>query len=248
MSRLRYARVGVARAAGERVRRIRAVLFDMGGTLVEDRDFEAFTAIAEQIDLPAHPDDLAEAVRWGTVEFDHPTRRLDRVGWWRSVLSRAARTEVSAATAQQFVERLRRLPRVPHLFSDVRKCLERLRRDGRVLGVVSDSWSEESVREALQRAGILAFFSAITSSGTEGIAKPDPEIFRRAARRLGVALAEAFYVGDLAYTDAKAAAAAGMPSVWLNRDGDGFGEDPPEITSLSELPRLVARFEALPVK
>ena len=113
----------------------------------------------------------------------------------------------------------------------MRRCLERLKRDGRALGVVSNSWSEAGVRETLQKARILGYFSVIVSSGTEGISKPDPEIFRRAVSRIGVRADEAFYVGDLPYTDAKAAASAGLRSVWLNRDGDGFGEDPPEITS-----------------
>lgn len=228
--------------------RIRAVLFDMGGTLVEDRDFEAFTLIAEQLDIPVHPDDLSEAVRWGTAEFDRPRFDPTRVEFWSAVLARAAKAEVPMSTVQRFVERLRRLPRVPHLFSDVRRCLERLKRDGRAMGVVSNSWSEASARETLRRAGILGFFSVILSSGTEGVAKPDPEIFRRAVTRIGVAPTEAFYVGDLAYTDARAAAAAGLHAVWLNRDGDGFGEDPPEITSLSELPRLVTRLEGVLVK
>jgi putative hydrolase of the HAD superfamily len=238
----------LARVRTERGGRIRAVLFDMGGTLVEDRDFETFTEISEQLGLPAHPDDLGEAVRWGTAEFDRPRHDPDRVEFWTAVLSRASQTEIPEASVRQFIDRLRHYPRVPHLFSDVRRCLERLKKDGRILGVVSNSWSEASVRETLEKAGILPYFSAIVSSGTEGVAKPDPEIFRRAARRLGVLVEEAFYVGDLANTDARAAAAAGLRSVWLNRDGDGFGEDPPEITSLSELPKLVGRVEAALVK
>ena len=52
---------------------------------------------------------------------------------------------------------------------------------------------------------------------------------------------ETLYVGNLAYTDAKAATAAGLHGVWLNRFGWGFGEEPPEITSLTELPAFVRR-------
>jgi len=228
--------------------RIRAVLFDMGGTLVEDRDFEAFCEIAEQVGIPAHPDDLAEAVRWGMNEFDRPGADPDRLDYWTAVLSKASKADVPAPLVRAYVDRLRRRPRAPHLFSDVRRCLERLKDDRRVLGVVSNSWSEEGVRHALREVGILGFFSAIVSSGTEGVAKPDPEIFMRAARRIGVVPSEVFYVGDLPNTDARAAAAAGMHSVWLHRDGDGLGDDPPEITSLSELPKLVSRTEGAPVK
>jgi HAD superfamily hydrolase (TIGR01509 family) len=220
----------------------------MGGTLVEDRDFEAFCEIAEQVGIAAHPDDLAEAVRWGMNEFDRPGSDPGRSDYWAAVLSRASKSDVPTPLVRTYIDRLRRLPRVPHLFSDVRRCLERLTEDRRLLGVVSNSWSEEGVRYALRQVGILGFFSVIVSSGTEGVAKPEKEIFLRAAQRIGVAPAEAFYVGDLPNTDARAAAAAGMHSVWLHRDGDGLGDDPPEITSLSELPKLVSRTEGASVK
>jgi len=51
------------------------------------------------------------------------------------------------------------------------------------MGVVSNSRSEESVRGMLRATGIEEFFRVVVSSGTEGVAKPDPEIFRRAVAR-----------------------------------------------------------------
>ena len=230
------------------VRRFKAVFFDVGGTLVEDRDFGEYGAIAERLDIPAHPEAIAEAVRWADETLDRAWARTSPDEYWRQVLGRAAGGELPLSSAHRFVERLERLPRVAQLFSDVRRTLERLRTEGRRLGIISNSRSESALRELLESVGILEYFQAIVSSGSEGVAKPDPEIFRRAVSRLGVGVDEAFYVGDLAFTDAKAAERAGLASVWLHRDGTGFGTDPPEITSLSELPRWVARLESALVK
>jgi len=110
--------------------------------------------------------------------------------------------------------------------------------------VVSNSTSEARVRAILDRAGIVDFFARVVSSGTEGVAKPDPEIFHRAVGRLEVRPEEALYVGNLANTDARGARAAGLHAVWLNRDGTGLGIDPPEITSLLEVPLCVHLLDA----
>ncbi|MCI4349619.1 MAG: HAD family hydrolase [Thermoplasmata archaeon] len=224
-------------------RRIRFVLFDLGGTLIENRDFQGYAEVAGQLDLPEDPELWSEAVRWAETEFDRPGPPVAWVPFWTAILERVADRRLPAGTVAQFLERLERRPRAVHLFSDVRRTLERLRGQGRVLAVVSNSRSEANVRELLERAGIVAFFATVVSSGTEKVAKPDPEIFRRALARLDARAEETFYVGDLAFTDAKAAASAGLASVWLHRDGTGFGADPPEITSLTELPRTIARLE-----
>lgn len=241
-------RGSMRRTAGQGWRRFRAVLFDLHGTLVEDRDYEEFSHLAHQVDVPADPEPLSEAVRWADTEFDRARDRPTPVTYWQAVLARASGRAVGPVEARRYVERLDRLPPIARLFSDVRRTLERLTAEGRRLGVVSNSRSESSVREMLESVRILPYFSVIVSSGSEGVEKPDPEIFHRAVERIGVAPSEAFYVGDLSNTDARAAEAAGLASVWLHRDGTGFGLDPPEITSLSELPRWVAKLEGALVK
>ena len=90
---------------------------------------------------------------------------------------------------------------------------------------------------------MLDYFERVVSSGTEGVAKPAAEIFRRATERLGIRADEALYVGNLPTTDARAAAAAGLHSVWLNREGMEYREDPPEIMSLLEVPLIIRRLE-----
>jgi HAD superfamily hydrolase (TIGR01509 family) len=217
-------------------RRFRAVLFDTGGTLVDGHDYLAYEEVAEEVGLSADADAIAEAVRWATKEYDRPQPPPEEE-YWRTVLARALGGELDLSAARRFADRLRRRARSSRLFSDVRRTLDRLKADRLTLGALSNSRRPVAeLRESLERLDILHYFHAVLSSGSEGVSKPDPSFFRRAAARLGVAPSETFYVGDLAFTDARAAAAAGLGSVWLHRDGTGFGEDPPEITSLLELP------------
>jgi putative hydrolase of the HAD superfamily len=232
--------------------RIRAVLFDLGGTLVDEREFTDWVDLARELYVDLQPDDLAHAYaeteRRDDVDPAVFEGRARVVEFWRRVLSLAAGREVEPATAERFWDRVhaaqseRNLP----VFSDVRRCLDALRADRRRLGIVSNSSSEASVRRILDRAGILDPFERIVSSGTEGVAKPNPEIFLRAVQRLGVRPDEALYVGNLPRTDAAAATGAGLHAAWLNRAGTGLGEVPNEITSLLEVPLVVRALEAAP--
>ncbi len=211
------------------------MFLDVGGTLVDERDYPMWIEIGRECGLELDEDHLAHAYLEVERETDTP-RPPPHEERWRSVLSKASGTPVTIAVAGEFYRRLRGRPDTPRLYSDALRCLAQLRDDGRRLGVISNSRSEEHLRTLLADAGILSFFEVVVSSGTEGFAKPAPEIFRRALAKMAVPAPDAFYVGDLAYRDARAASAVGITSAWLNREGTGFGEDPPELTSLTELP------------
>ncbi len=229
--------------------RIRAVLFDLGGTLVDERDFSGWSELAHAIYLDVGPEELARGYTEVEEEVDVAPIALEReasvVEFWRRVLSRASGRDVSEVSAARFVASRRswELERPLALYSDVRRCLDQLLAQRRRLGVISNSTSEASVRRILDHVGLVRYFERVVSSGTEGVAKPDPEIFRRALERLGISAAAALYVGNLRQTDALAARHAGLHSVWLHRDGTGLGDDPPEITSLLEVPLVLRQLE-----
>ena len=227
------------------------VFFDLGGTLVDEHDYPAWIDLGRRLGLELSEDHLAHAIQEVTRETDTAAPPPFE-SWWHAVLEKATGRPVSPVVTEEFLALWWKLPPNLRLYSDARRCLVQLQGDHRHLGVISNSRSEARVREILDHAGIVEFFEVVVSSGTEGVAKPNPEIFRRAAARATIPAASAFYVGDLAYRDAKAAAAAGFGSVWLNREGWGFGEDPPEITSLTELPfhiwQLEGRSATVPVK
>jgi putative hydrolase of the HAD superfamily len=227
--------------------RVRAVLFDLGDTLIDEKDFDSWAEIARRFYLDLDPDVLRHAYFEVLSDVDarpHPAgREAGLLDFWRRTLSRAAGKGLDEGMARKFIAAVHEVERPVRLYSDTRRCLDILKAERRALGVVSNSSSEASVRRILDRVGILDYFERILSSGTEGVEKPDPEIFRRAVERMDVRPEEAVYVGNLAHTDAKAAEAAGLHGLWLNREGFGYGDDPPEITSLLEVPTFVRRLE-----
>lgn len=221
---------------------IRAVFFDLGGTLIDERDYLGWSEVARRFYLDFDADELAHAFEEVEVETDTEPP-VSHVEFWQRTLGRASGHDVSVTTAEKFIAAIPPSSLPARVFSDVRRCLDELLEDKKVLGVISNSRSEASARSFLERGGILDYFSTVTSSGSEGVAKPSPEIFARALARAKVRAPEAFYVGNLAFTDAMAARRAGLSSVWLHRRGTAFNVDPPEVTSLLEVPNWIRRLE-----
>jgi 2-haloacid dehalogenase len=79
--------------------------------------------------------------------------------------------------------------------------------------VALTNWSAETIHHGLETyPTVFDLFDDIVVSGAEGVAKPDLEIFRILARRLGEPLDGVFYVDDNVH-NVEAAASAGMDAV-----------------------------------
>ncbi len=97
-------------------------------------------------------------------------------------------------------------------YDDVLPGLLRLK--GRVLvGSVSNGNAD------LQAIGLAHHFKVSVAASQFGCAKPDAAIFLAACQQLGVAPADAVYVGDDVLLDVQGAQRAGLRAVWLNRTG-----------------------------
>jgi 2-haloacid dehalogenase len=71
------------------------------------------------------------------------------------------------------------------------------------------NWSWEWFHARMEEFEFLRWFEGIVASGFEGIAKPDPEIYRRLLDRYGVRAAETLFVDD-SPANVEGAAAVGM--------------------------------------
>jgi len=232
--------------------RIRAVTFDAGATLlradppVEEVYFREFTrdgAAGGKAELAS-----ALAKTWKEIR---DRKRDDRYegpagerGFWETFVGRARRHFDGGALSGESFERL-----VTHflrpdswaVYADVPGTLARLEGDGFPLAIVSN-W--DSTLGALLEAHALADrFAAVLISGVEKAAKPHPEIFLRAASRLGLAPGEILHVGDSLEEDYAAAKAAGLSAILLDRD-DRHPGVADRIRSLDELPGRLAPAEA----
>ena len=78
---------------------------------------------------------------------------------------------------------------------------------------------QEKQEEKVSRTGLGRYLKIVLTSESLGVAKPDRRIFELAAGRLGVPPRRVVYVGDQLEVDARAATAAGLRGIWLNRVG-----------------------------
>jgi len=106
------------------------------------------------------------------------------------------------------------------------------------LGLVSNFVIPECVWKLLDKFGLGEFFDAVLVSAEINTRKPDPEIFERALKMLGVNASEAVVVGDTLGLDVKGAKNAGIRAILIERrpTEEIVGAEPDRvISSLKEL-------------
>ncbi len=216
---------------------IRAVLFDLDGTLL-DRD-RSLAAFAE--------DQYERLEAFKHVPKEEYLRRfveLDARGYvWKDRVYRTLIEEFGSegrAKAEELLEdyvnsfRFHCRP-----FPGTLELLEGLKRRGFKLALVTNGYTD------FQNANVSAlninpFFDEILISEREGVRKPDPEIFLRALHRLGVSPEEAVFVGDHPENDIDGAAKAGLRTIWKEDLGSAKPKNATgSIRQLSEIPFLL---------
>jgi putative hydrolase of the HAD superfamily len=100
-------------------------------------------------------------------------------------------------------------------------------------------------REKLSRTPFARYFAEVVVSAEEGVGKPDPELFRIAARRLDREPRESVVVGDSLARDVAGAKAAGMRAVWIDRRLSEEREGPSPDARVERLSDLPAALDAL---
>lgn len=195
---------------------VRGILFDFGGTLDApgipwgDR----FVTIYGELGVGVSPDALRAAFGFGTREaYASP----DVVGFGlQATVEFHVRCQLrslgieDAGLAAEIARRF--LSDTQAALAESRAVLERLRRRF-ALGVVSNFYG--NLDRILADAGLAPHLTAVLDSTVVGFSKPDPAVFALALERLGVAPAEALFVGDSLDKDIAPARRAGMRTAWL---------------------------------
>jgi HAD superfamily hydrolase (TIGR01549 family) len=226
------AEVGVRGVANpfDRARRIRAVLFDLDGTLYRQRPMRLRMAIELAAFMVRRPIDgcvvakvlteyrRAQEVLRRDAANGHPLRQAavaaDRAGVTEAI--------VVALVNEWMIERpLKHLDRCQ--MSGLAELLSLLEARQIATGVLSDY----PATKKLQALGIADRFSLVlcASDPEVGAFKPSPIGFLTAAAHWQIEPAEILYVGDRAEVDATGARVAGMPCVIVGKsrmESNGF--------------------------
>lgn len=175
--------------------RVDAVVFDLGNVLVHWDAARAFAGVL--------PD--AEVRRFfADVDFPALNQRQDAGRPWHEARAEVARTHPEhVATLDLYVARFAHA--LPGPVAGSAAVVDDLRAAGvRVLGLTN--WSAETYHHAVPAAPVIGRLEAVVVSGREGVAKPDPRIFRLLADRHGLDPARTVFTDDSPVNVAAAAA------------------------------------------
>jgi FMN phosphatase YigB (HAD superfamily) len=214
---------------------IRAVVFDVGETLVDET--EAWGDWADWLGVPR----LTFFAALGGV--------IARGGDHRDVfpLVRPG-IDLRAESAARAAAGRRGAVTIDDLYPDTLDCLRALAAEGFVIGIAGN---QPTATEEVLRA-LDVPLALVAASESWAVHKPDPAFFRRIATELNLAPAEIAYVGDRLDNDVRPAAAAGMVAIFMRRGPWAYIQvgpsEPSEaaatIESLGELPGVLRRLAA----
>ncbi|MFQ5349038.1 MAG: YjjG family noncanonical pyrimidine nucleotidase [Thermoanaerobaculia bacterium] len=136
---------------------------------------------------------------------------------------------------------LRYLARQTDLLEGARELLDWL--DGRFRLALITNGIPEVQRPRIGLSGFDRLFPVVVISGEEGVAKPAPEIFDVALRRMGdPRRQEVLLIGDSLSSDIRGGVDYGLDTCWYNPDGLELGDGPEpryQIRRLGELRGIV---------
>ncbi len=242
---------------------IQAILFDMGGTLIEFnpdqlpwleweragvRAVGAFLGQRHTFSLDLFARTVMDALpqRWQQAAQGRRNLTL------QDLLDEACQVCGIAPSADEMEQAIAHyiapLDRRVYAYPDAGETLRSLRRMGIVLALVSNTmWPGQYHQSELQRFGLLPHLDYLIFSGDVGLWKPQTAIYELALARLNVSAGEALFVGDMPEHDLVGAHAVGMRTVFKRSPAfalNGFKPDV-EIGSLHELIAVVNRLNGL---
>ena len=212
--------------------KIRAVTFDVGGTLIEPWPSvgSVYSQIAKRhgIDVSAEQLDAQFVAAWkARSNFGYS------ISDWSDLVNQTfAGLSPNPPSPELFSDLYQYFATATpwKIFDDTVPCLEGLRRRGVKLGIISN-W-DNRLRPLLRALGLEQYFEVIVVSGEAGYHKPDAKIFELATKELGIPAASILHVGDSSSEDFSGAQNAGMQSVLVRSSKLAAKDSIPSLAAL----------------
>lgn len=197
---------------------IRAVVFDMFETLITHYNSPQYFGVQMAEDAGI-PEDKFQAL-WRPTELERTIGKLTL----EEVLEIILRENhcYSESLLKKIVEKriAAKEECFRHLHSEIIPMLSTLKKEGLLIGLISNCFSEEAY--VIRRSKLFPYFEAVYLSYEQKIQKPEEEIFIRCMDSLSVKAEQCIYVGDGGSNELETARKLGMKAVqaaWYLKEG-----------------------------
>ena len=135
------------------------------------------------------------------------------------------------------------------LEEDTTPTLKKLEQDGYRMGIISNAGEDQDVQQLIRGFEIATYFDFILTSAQCSYRKPHPRIFELAIANWYFLPSETVMVGDNLDADIRGAKNAGLYGIWISRRAGASSEDQPRIqpdasiSRLTELPSILDRLQ-----
>jgi len=241
---------------------IRAILFDLGGTLmyargawepVLERADEALTENLRAQGLEIELKNFAPRFRQRMHEYyarrDRDYFETTYMSVLREMLAEEGHANITEAGLRSALDALFAVTQSNWaLEEDAIPTLKELASDGYRMGIISNAGDNKDVFQLVERFGLEPYFDFILTSAACSYRKPHPRIFELALIHWNMPASEAAMVGDALEADVFGAQNVGMLGIWISRRAtirvDELRRVKPDarLLSLNELPAILKKF------
>jgi putative hydrolase of the HAD superfamily len=217
---------------------VKAVLFDLGGTLIETPEIsEIMQHMLEENGILRSLEEIDNARKAAEVYLggykDLPILRDEFWIRWNIVILKNLGVRNNLETLAMFIAESWWDYAQAKLYPEVRKVLQKLREKGCKLGVVTNGLKSDADK-ILPQVGSTNAFDIVVVIDSVGKMKPDKEIFLCALNQLKTKPHEALFIGDRIEEDYGGAENAGMKALLIDRENK-TEENIDKIQSLEEI-------------
>jgi HAD superfamily hydrolase (TIGR01549 family) len=242
---------------------LRAVIFDLGGTLMYERtNWDPITAQADEaltnylreqgmeLNLSTFPREFRKRIDKYFRKREKDLLETTYSFVLRDVLEDKGYRDVPDGTIRSALDRLFAITQTNWVLEhDTLQTLKKLETDGYRMGLISNAGDDQDVQQLARRFDIAKYFDFILTSAACSYRKPHRRIFELALSNWYFLPSEAVMVGDNLDADVRGAQSVGLYAIWISRRAGKRTEDQlsvqpdASLSTLYELPAFLDRLQ-----
>ena len=196
--------------------KIKAVIFDLYGTLIYNKDTKPYLRLF--LELGLSPEEMKQARKVAmTEDFADLSSLVNRIKPGAAIPLQSYEEEVAEGVASAV------------LFPETKKVLEELQERGLKMGLISNLASP--YKKPFFNLGLEKYFDLVLFSCEVGLYKPDLRIYQRMLHNLECEAAHVLMIGDKKHCDVNPPKSLGMEAILIDRSN----KHTPAIRSLDEI-------------